>query len=111
MKTELVKVAERINWYVRPEEVLANETLFLNQVMARGHADDVVTVRKYYPQEKLKAAYLKAPAGLFSKRAWAYWGLVLLGNHQHPYPHRFKDMADFDWRRSEFATHTERDTR
>ena len=109
METTLLEVAARINWHARPEDVLANETLFLNRVMARGHADDVVTVRRHYSQERLKAAYLTAPPGLFSKRAWAYWGLVLLHDHEYSYPHRFAGMSDFNWRCSGFEVHTEQD--
>ena len=100
MAPSLEKVAEHVNWYTDPKRLLANTNLFLCQVMARGHADDIVIVQNEYTQEDFKRSYLSAPPGLFTKRAWAYWGLMLLNDTNHPMPERFPGTNEFDWKKS-----------
>lgn len=94
----LEDVARSVNWYTEPDQVLANQDLFLCEVMARGTLEDLLVAQKHYPQEAFKAAYQKAPPGLFTPRAWAYWGLKLLGDPQAlPLPQRFPGKP-FNWR-------------
>jgi hypothetical protein len=99
MNAELEEIAKRVNWYTDPGQTLANSGLFLAQIMARGSADDIVTVDRYFSQEDFRKAYLDAPPGLFSRRAWAYWGLMLLDNPDRPMPERFPGANLFDWRK------------
>ena len=103
MSASLEDIARRVNWYTPPDRLLSDTDLFLAQVMAmaRGTADDIVTVQRRFSPEALGKAYLHAPPGLFSKRAWAYWGLILLDNPKHPLPERFPGANQFDWRRSD----------
>ena len=98
MSGSLNDIARRVNWYTPPDRLLADTDLFLAQVMARGTADDIVTVQRRFSSEALGKAYLHAPPGLFSKRAWAYWGLILLDNPKYPIPERFPGVNQFDWR-------------
>jgi hypothetical protein len=100
MSTSLQEIAKRVNWYTDPERLLADVDLFLSQVMARGGTKDVVAIQQRYSQEALRKAYLGAPPGLFTRRAWAYWGLMLLGNPNHPMPERFPAANRFDWRKA-----------
>jgi hypothetical protein len=95
----LEEVARHINWYTDPSRLLANANLFLCQVMARGTIEDVATTQRQYSLEEFRKAYLNAPPGLFSKRAWAYWGVMLLDNPKYPMPERFPGSNQFDWRR------------
>ena len=99
MKTlDLKAIAKRVNWYSEPDELLANVNLFVAQVMARGTTDDVVAIQQAYPRQAFVSAYLNAPPGLFSKRAWSYWGLMLLDEPGRPRPERFAGANNFDWR-------------
>ena len=98
MSASLEEIARRVNWYTPPDRLLADIDLFLAQVMARGTADDIVTVQQRFSTEAFKKAYLHAPPGLFSKRAWAYWGLILLDNPKYPMLERFPGANQFDWR-------------
>ena len=98
MSLSLQEVAKRVNWYANPSLLLADVDLFLCQVMARGSSDDIVIVRQQYSDDDLRKAFINAPAGLFNKRAWAYWGLVLLNNGEIPMPERFRGANLFDWR-------------
>ena len=94
----LKAIAKRVNWYTEPDVLLANVDLFVAQVMARGTTDDVIAVQKTYLLPTFVNAYLNAPPGLFSKRAWSYWGLVLLDQPDRPRPERFAGANKFDWR-------------
>jgi hypothetical protein len=100
MSTALQSIARRVNWYTDPARLLANADLFLAQVMARGSTDDVVEVLRHYPAEALRQAYRRAPPGLFTNRAWAYWGLKLLGDPDYAMPERFPGANRLDWRKA-----------
>jgi hypothetical protein len=100
MSLPLKDIARRVNWYTDPETVLADTDLFLAQVMARGSTEDVVEVQHRYSKDGFRRAYLNAPPGLFTKRAWAYWGLMLLDDSTRPLPERFPGANLFDWRKS-----------
>jgi hypothetical protein len=100
MNTRLEEIARRVNWYSDSGRLLANVDLFLSQVMARGTAEEIVDVRRHFTEEDFRRAYRHAPPGLFTKRAWAYWGLVLLDDPHRPRPERFPGANRFDWRRA-----------
>lgn len=99
MAASLEDIARHVNWYSDPARLLANVDLFLCQVMARGSVEDIVTVQQRYSQKDFEQAYSHAPPGLFTPRAWAYWGLML-GQSHRPLPERFPGANDFDWRKS-----------
>ena len=85
-------VAKSVNWYTPPEQVVADAPLFIAQIMARGGERDVIWLRRRFTLKQQRAAYEAAPPGLFSRRHWAYWGLMLLGAPDAlPYPVRFPD--------------------
>lgn len=94
----LEEVARNVNWYTEPSQLLGNVNLFLCQVMARGSADDIIATRSRFSWDEFRTAYQQAPSGLFSKRAWAYWGLMLLNDPTLPPPERFPGANLFDWR-------------
>jgi hypothetical protein len=99
MSSDLEEIARRVNWYTSPGRTLANRSLFLAQVMARGTTEDVVVVQGHVSTEDLRSAYLQAPPGLFTRRAWTYWGLMLLNDPDRAMPKRFANADDFDWRK------------
>ena len=99
MNKQLIRTAKRVNWYVEPEVLLKDESRFLCEVMARGSQQDVVITKSVFPLELFIQAYKNAPPGLFDRRSWAYWGLMLFSDPDIlPYPERFPDMNSFDWR-------------
>lgn len=99
MDPVLERIARRVNWYSEPDRVLADRDGFLCQVMARGSFDDILVILERYSRDDLKRAFLAAPPGLFTKRAWAYWGLMLVGDADRPLPERFPGAGRFEWRR------------
>lgn len=94
----LEEVARSVNWYTEPARVLLNTPLFLCEVMARGTLEDILAVRQRYSWEDFKSAYLHAPPGLFTPRAYAYWGLMLVNDARRPLPERFPGANALDWR-------------
>lgn len=87
-----LEVARRVNWYTPPDEVTANPPLFIAQIMARGGAREITWMRRNFSIERQRSAYVSAPSGLFSRRCWAYWGLMLFDDPDaKPYPARFPD--------------------
>jgi hypothetical protein len=100
MNARLQEIARRVNWYSDGARLLADVDLFLAQVMARGTADEIVDVQRHFSETDFRRAYRCAPPGLFTRRAWAYWGLVLLDDPHCPRPERFPGASRFDWRKA-----------
>jgi len=99
MNNELISTARRVNWYTDPELLISDQCKFLCEVMARGTAMDIISVRSNIPDSDFQAAYRNAPPGLFDRRSWAYWGLKLFSDSDYlPYPERFPQASGFDWR-------------
>lgn len=99
MNKELNSIGERVNWYTPPDTLLDDKCRFLCEIMARGTLQDVVITRQAFPTREFQEAYETAPPGLFDKRSWAYWGLILFSDPEgHPYPVRFPESEPFDWR-------------
>lgn len=96
---ELRKIAENLNWFAPPNEVMRTNVL-LNLVMARGTIEDTVAILSHYSESEFREAYANAPAGLYCKKSWAYWGLKLLGNPDAlPHPGvALSVKRDFNWR-------------
>jgi hypothetical protein len=69
-------VAERVSWWKRPAEALADHRHFLARVMAAGTFDEVLCVRGHFPPEAFRAVLEDPPAGVFDPRSWAYWNLM-----------------------------------
>ena len=65
-----------------------NETLFLNQAMRWGTPEVVLAVRRHFDNERLRQALREALPGIFDRRSWAYWHLVLDMGPPPPMPVR-----------------------
>ena len=99
MNEQLISTAKRINWYIAPEALLEDKNRFLCEVMARGALQDVAAAKSAFPLKSFRKAYKDAPPGLFDRRSWAYWGLILFSDPDRlPYPERFQGVSAFDWR-------------
>ena len=90
----LLDAAREVIWWMPPEEVLKNEILFLNHAMQFGGLDVVLTIRRNYSDETLRRALREAHAGIFDRRSWAYWHLVLDMGEPPPLPTRYIPGVD-----------------
>jgi len=95
----LEDVARGVNWYTEADLLLTDVDRFLCHVMARGLADEIIAIQQHFTREQFQKAYRAAPPGLFTKRAWSYWGLMLFDNPAMAMPERFPGAGQFDWRR------------
>lgn len=95
--SRLLRLARHVNWYEPPEVVAADTRKLLNETMARGSDGDMEEAGVLFSREQFIDAYRHAPPGLFSRRHWAYWGLMLLGNPEAlPYPVRYPEV-EWEW--------------
>ena len=95
--SRLLRLARHINWYEPPETVAADTCKLLNETMARGSDVDIEEAWALFSREQFIDAYRHAAPGLFSRRHWAYWGLMLLGNPEAlPYPVRYPEVG-WEW--------------
>ena len=95
--SRLINLARHVNWYEPPETLAADTCKLLNETMARGSDTEIKEARALFSVERFADAYRHAPAGLYSRRHWAYWGLVLLGDSEAlPYPVLYAEVA-WEW--------------
>lgn len=96
--SRLLNLARRVNWYTPPEELAGDTNALLAEVMARGALEDVLAAREVFTEDDFRRAYRAAPAGLFPRSAWSFWGLKLLGSAKAlPFPVRFPELAEVVW--------------
>jgi len=85
----LEQVAERLFWWLSPQQALRDTHRFIAQVMALGTDRDVAKVESLFGSEPFDAVLDQPPPGVFSARAWNYWH-VRRGRHPVPaLPQRF----------------------
>ena len=90
----LIAAARQVVWWMPPEESLRDEILFLNQAMQFGTLEVVQAIRKHFDDETLRNALRNARAGIFDRRSWAYWHLVLGMGDAPPLPVRYIPGVD-----------------
>ncbi len=81
-------IARRIAWWQEPGWTLARPAVFAAQVMAEGTIDEVRDIEQLYGRPTLRRALLEAPSGVFDRRSWNYWLLVLGVDRTTPLPAR-----------------------
>ena len=77
MNSELIKVAQRINWFDNPEKLLNNPRRFLCYFMQYCQFNDIPIVKKYFSKQQFRKALDTAPPGIIDVRSKAYWEIVL----------------------------------
>lgn len=73
MSPELRRIASRVVWWDRPDQVLSREDDFLCRVMALGDLADVNYVQSTYGIARLQHALKAAAPGVLDPRSWHYW--------------------------------------
>ena len=90
--------AKRVNWYTTTEDLVRAPKSIIAQVMSRGNAMGISAIQSQFSLEEQREAYLAAPPGLFDRRSWAYWELILFGDPKaFPFPERFAETSNFTW--------------
>ena len=73
--TALLAVAERVVWFKKPAEALAEPVHFLAHVMTYGTLEDLRALQGVVGPYDFREVLEKAPPGIFDPRPWAYWNL------------------------------------
>jgi hypothetical protein len=82
------EIARRIVWWQEPEQTLARPLEFAARVMASGSLDEVRDVERSFGRRVLFEALANASPGVFDRRSWNYWLLVLGLERTAPLPAR-----------------------
>ena len=70
-------MARKYVWWQPPERTVADERLFLAQMMTLGSVDDVRWLLSRVSEDRLREVLRDPPAGVFNSRSWRYWHLRL----------------------------------
>lgn len=81
-------IARRVVWWQEPERTLRWPRDFVARVMATGSLDEVRDVERYFGRRMLREAVIEASPGVFDRRSWNYWLLVLDLDRTAPLPVR-----------------------
>ena len=69
----LLSIAQRLVWWLSPEEALRERSLFIAQVMTLGTWDDVEAARAELGESILSETLSEPPPGIFDAPSWHYW--------------------------------------
>ena len=84
----MADIAARIVWWQSPEQTLKRSLAFVARVMASGTPGEVRDVDRFFGRRVLDQAMTGAPPGVFDRRSWNYWLLVLGHDQATPLPVR-----------------------
>lgn len=87
-KGRMTQIAGRMAWWQSPQRTLARPRELVARVMATGSLEEVRDVERFYGGRVLREAVLHAPPGVFDRRAWNYWLLILGLDRATPLPAR-----------------------
>jgi hypothetical protein len=68
-------VAERVVWFLPPEEALADPVHFLAHVMTYGTIEDLRALEGIVDLRDFREVLEHAPPSIFDARSWAHWNL------------------------------------
>lgn len=72
-ETLLWRLAGKYVWWKTPEEALAFRRRLVAQVMDSGDYSDILALAAAVGDGELRDALVRAGAGEFNPRSWAYW--------------------------------------
>ena len=84
----IAEIARRAIWWQPPSESLARPLELVGRVMASGSLDEVQDVERFFGRRMLRDALTQASPGVFDRRSWNYWLLVLGLERATPLPTR-----------------------
>ena len=84
----IADIAHRIVWWQSPQQTLGRPSEFVARVMSSGSFDEVRAVERFFGRRFLVAALRDASPGVFDRRSWNYWLLVLGLDTATPMPVR-----------------------
>lgn len=89
---EVLRVAERVIWFMPPRDALRDPAGFLAHLMTYGTIEDVNVILRYLTLDDFRKVLDDAPPGVFDRRSWAYWNLICGRDPSSPMPQRRLDQ-------------------
>ncbi len=74
---QLRRAAARCVWFEPPEKAISHPSRLAAYIFTYGDADDVRALRSQLSTEELTQLLDSAPPGIFDRKSWAYWNLVV----------------------------------
>ena len=87
-RLRIADIARRIVWWQPPEKTLARRADFVGRVMASGSLDEIRDVERFFGRHALRDAIPRVSPGVFDRRSWNYWLLVLRFDRSLALPQR-----------------------
>jgi len=87
-EARIAEIARRAVWWQPPSETLARPLELVGRVMASGSLDEVRDVERFFGRRAFRDALAQASPGVFDRRSWNYWLLVLGLERATPLPTR-----------------------
>ena len=81
---QLRKVAQQSVWFEPPEQSIKNIPRFVAYVFTYGTYQATQVLQQQLSKAELIECLDKAPAGIYDKRSWAYWQLVMANRFETP---------------------------
>jgi hypothetical protein len=85
---EMKKAVERCVWFEPPEQAVKDIPRLAAYILTYGTPEDTFALREQINDAELKKCLDKAPPGIYDKRSWAYWNLVVGRYDTPPMPER-----------------------
>jgi hypothetical protein len=77
-QTDLFRaMAQRVIWFEKPEQALADVARFLAYALTYATPQDVAVIRSVVTDDQLRDALDRMPPGIIDERSWAYWNSKL----------------------------------
>jgi hypothetical protein len=81
---DLRKAAQQSVWFEPPEQAIKNIPRFVAYVFTYGTCEATRALQQQLSKAELTECLDNAPAGIYDKRSWAYWQLVIADRFETP---------------------------
>lgn len=101
LNPELMSVAQKSVWFQPPDVTLNNSVHFLAYAMTYCTQETVSVLRRYLSDDEIRFALDNAPPGVFDKKSWCYWNVIVGRDSMPPLPIRNLDHIELSFNHEE----------
>jgi hypothetical protein len=77
LKEEIRQIAQRVNWFEPPEQVVEDVDRFLVYFMQYCLDTDMPVMRESFSDDQFRHALQNRPPGIMDEKSVSYWQLIL----------------------------------
>lgn len=85
---ELKKAVEHCVWFEFPEQAIQDTARLAAYILTYGTPEDTYALRDQLDDAALVKCLDESPPGIYDRRSWAYWNLVVGRYNPPPMPER-----------------------